>query len=75
MEEYPIMANVDEELVDEELMEDDLMEVDEEMLTQDGELVVKTDLPLSFFDNTDSLEFVDDFDGMEKDQRNYLYRL
>ncbi len=47
---------------------DDLMEVDEEMLTQDGELVVKTDLPLSFFDNTDSLEFVDDFDGMEKDQ-------
>ena len=46
----------------------DLMEVDEEMLTQDGELVVKTDLPLSFFDETDSLEFVDDFDGMEKDE-------
>lgn len=47
---------------------DDLIEVDEEMLTQDGELVVKTDLPLSFFDETDSLEFVDDFDGMEKDE-------
>ncbi len=46
---------------------DDLMEVDEEMLTQDGELVVKTDLPLSFFDETDSLEFVDDFDGIEKE--------
>lgn len=46
---------------------DDLIEVDEEMLTQDGELVVKTDLPLSFFDETDSLEFVDDFDGIEKD--------
>ncbi len=44
---------------------DDLMEVDEEMLTQDGELVVKTDLPLSFFDEADSLEFVDDFEGME----------
>lgn len=47
---------------------DDLIEVDEEMLTQDGELVVKTDLPLSFFDETDNLEFVDDFDGMEKDE-------
>ncbi len=47
---------------------DDLIEVDEEMLTQDGELVVKTDLPLSFFDETDSLEFVDDFDSMEKDE-------
>lgn len=46
---------------------EDLIEVDEEMLTQDGELVVKTDLPLSFFDETDSLEFVDDFDGMKKD--------
>lgn len=44
---------------------DDLIEVDEEMLTQDGELVVKTDLPLSFFDQTDNLEFVNDFDGME----------
>ncbi len=37
------------------------------MLTQDGELVVKTDLPLSMFDDTDSLEFVDDFAGMEKE--------
>lgn len=46
---------------------DDVMEVDEEMLTQDGELVVKTDLPLSFFDEADSLEFVDDFEGMEKE--------
>jgi hypothetical protein len=33
---------------------DEVMEVDEEMLTQDGELVVKTDLPLSAFDNIDS---------------------
>ncbi len=47
---------------------EDLIEVDEEMLTQDGELVVKTDLPLSMFDNADSLEFVDDFAGMEKDE-------
>ncbi len=47
-----------------------VMEVDEEMLTQDGEMVVKTDLPLSFFDDTDSLEFVDDFDGMEKNEEN-----
>ena len=47
---------------------DDLIEVDEEMLTQDGELVVKTDLPLSFFDETDSLEFVDDFEGMDKSE-------
>lgn len=46
---------------------EDLIEVDEEMLTQDGELVVKTDLPLSMFDDTDSLEFVDDFAGMEKE--------
>ncbi len=46
----------------------DVMEVDEEMLTQDGELVVKTDLPLSFFDDAESLEFVDDFDGREKDE-------
>lgn len=46
---------------------EDLIEVDEEMLTQDGELVVKTDLPLSMFDDTDSLEFVDDFTGMEKE--------
>ncbi len=46
---------------------EDLIEVDEDMLTQDGELVVKTDLPLSMFDDTDSLEFVDDFAGMEKD--------
>lgn len=46
---------------------EEVMEVDEEMLTQDGELVVKTDLPLSFFDNTDNLEFVNDFDGMEKE--------
>ena len=44
-----------------------VIEVDEEMLTSDGELVVKTDLPLSFFDDTDNLEFIDDFDGMEKD--------
>jgi hypothetical protein len=36
------------------------------MLTQDGEMVVKTDLPLSLFDDSESLEFVDDFDGMEK---------
>ncbi len=49
---------------------DDLMAVDEEMLTQDGELVVKTDLPLSIFDDTDSLEFVDDFDGMEEVQED-----
>ena len=36
MEENPIMANVDEELVDEELMEDDLMEVesDEEVMDE-----------------------------------------
>ena len=36
MEENPIMANVDEELVDEELMEDDLMEVesDEEAMDE-----------------------------------------
>ena len=47
---------------------DEVMEVDEEMLTQDGELVVKTDLPLSAFDNIDSLEFIDDFEGMEKDE-------
>ena len=47
---------------------EDLIEVDEEMLTQDGELVVKTDLPLSLFDDTDSLEFVDDFAGMEKEE-------
>ncbi len=47
---------------------DEVMEVDEEMLTQDGELVVKTDLPLSFFDDADNLEFVDDFDGMERDE-------
>ena len=47
---------------------DDLIEVDEEMLTQDGELVVKTDLPLSFFDEADSLEFVDDFDGIEREE-------
>jgi len=47
---------------------DDVLEVDEEMLTQDGELVVKTDLPLSFFDDADNLEFVDEFDGMEKDE-------
>lgn len=46
---------------------EELIEVDEEMLTQDGELVVKTDLPLSMFDDTDSLEFVDDFAGMEKE--------
>ena len=46
---------------------ENLIEVDEEMLTQDGELVVKTDLPLSMFDDTDSLEFVDDFAGMEKE--------
>ena len=46
---------------------EDLIEVDEDMLTQDGELVVKTDLPLSMFDDTDSLEFVDDFAGMEKE--------
>ncbi len=45
---------------------EDLIEVDEDMLTQDGELVVKTDLPLSMFDEADSLEFVDDFAGMEK---------
>ena len=45
---------------------EDLMEVDEEMLTQDGEMVVKTDLPLSLFDDSESLEFVDDFDGMER---------
>jgi cell division initiation protein len=51
---------------------EDLIEVDEEMLTQDGELVVKTDLPLSMFDDTDSLEFVDDFAGMEKqDEDDY----
>ncbi len=51
---------------------EDLIEVDEDMLTQDGELVVKTDLPLSMFDDTDSLEFVDDFAGMEKqDEDDY----
>ncbi|MBR2875782.1 MAG: DivIVA domain-containing protein [Clostridia bacterium] len=49
---------------------DELMEVDEEMLTQDGEMVVKTDLPLSFFDDADNLEFVDDFDGMERDDES-----
>lgn len=45
----------------------ELLTVDDEMLTDDGELVVKTDLPLSFFDDTDNLEFIDDFEGMEKD--------
>lgn len=45
---------------------EDLMEVDEEMLTQDGETVVKTDLPLSLFDDSESLEFVNDFEGMEQ---------
>ena len=45
----------------------ELITVDDEMLTDDGELVVKTDLPLSFFDDTDNLEFIDDFEGMEKD--------
>ena len=38
----------------------------EEMLTlsgDDGELVVKTDLPLSFFGDTDNLEIIDDFEG------------
>ena len=45
----------------------ELLTVDDEMLTDDGELVVKTDLPLSFFDDADNLEFIDDFEGMEKD--------
>lgn len=45
---------------------EDLIEVDEEMLTQDGEIVVKTDLPLSLFDDSESLEFVDNFEGMDK---------
>lgn len=52
---------------------DDVMEVDEEMLTQDGELVVKTDLPASIFDDVDSLEFVDDFDGMEKREESSAF--
>ncbi len=46
---------------------DDLMEVDEEMLTQDGELVVKTDLPQSFFDNADNLEFINDEETDDED--------
>lgn len=45
----------------------ELLTVDDEMLTDDGELVVKTDLPLSFFDDAENLEFIDDFEGMDKD--------
>ncbi len=45
----------------------ELLTVDDEMLTDDGELVVKTDLPLSFFDDAENLEFIDDFEGMEKE--------